>query len=521
MLIYLILGVNFSFIFAFMFVRQLKHSNGRVYVQVVDKSSGRYRVLKSFGSSTEDKTIKVLIDKAELWIKSRTGIVEFDFENEVSLFNNVLNNITSHTLIGIELVLGRIFDEIGFNKIEDDLFRDLVLYRLVYPKSKLKTVEYLYRYSQKQYSEDDIYRYLDKLYNTQKEKVQQISFEHTKSLFEGKISVVFYDVTTIYFEIDNEDELRKTGFSKEGKHQNPQIVLGLLVSKHGYPLAYDIFEGNKFEGHTMLPIIDSFIVKYNLKQPIIVADSGLLSNQNIEELRIKNYEFILGARIKNESQLIKEKILSLNLKNGESNIIKKGDLKLIVTYSDSRAKKDKYNREKGLRSLEKRIRTGNLTKNNINNRGYNKYLKLEGNIGITIDYVKFERDQKWDGLKGYITNANLTKDEILENYTYLWQIEKAFRIAKTDLKIRPIFHRKQKRIEAHICLTFTAYKVYKELERKLKEKKSHLSPEKVIEILQSIYQIEVMVPKTKQIIKKTLLLTKEQKKLNELFDFGC
>ncbi len=405
------MGVNFSFIFAFMFVRQLKHSNGRVYVQVVDKSSGRYRVLKSFGSSTEDKTIKVLIDKAELWIKSRTGIVEFDFENEVSLFNNVLNNITSHTLIGIEQ---KIFDEIGFNKIEDELFRELVLYRLVYPKSKLKTVEYLYRYSQKQYSEDDIYRYLDKLYNTQKEKVQQISFEHTKSLFEGKISVVFYYVTTIYFEIDNEDELRKTGFSKEGKHQNPQIVLGLLVSKHGYPLAYDIFEGNKFEGHTMLPIIDSFIVKYNLKQPIIVADSGLLSNQNIEELRIKNYEFILGARIKNESQLIKEKILSLNLKNGESNIIKKGDLKL-----------------------------------------------------------------------------------------------------------RPIFHRKQKRIEAHICLTFTAYKVYKELERQLKEKKSHLSPEKVIEILQSIYQIEVMVPKTKQIIKKTLLLTKEQKKLNEFFDFGC
>ena len=216
MLIYLILGVNFSFIFAFMFVRQLKHSNGRVYVQVVDKSSGRYRVLKSFGSSTEDKTIKVLIDKAELWIKSRTGIVEFDFENEVSLFNNVLNNITSHTLIGIELVLGRIFDEIGFNKIEDELFRELVLYRLVYPKSKLKTVEYLYRYSQKQYSEDDIYRYLDKLYNTQKGKVQQISFEHTYSSIEGQISVVFYDVRTIYFEIVNEDELRKTGFSKEG-----------------------------------------------------------------------------------------------------------------------------------------------------------------------------------------------------------------------------------------------------------------------------------------------------------------
>ena len=221
-------------------------------------------------------------------------------------------------------------------------------------------------------------------------------------------------------------------------------------------MAYDIFEGNKFEGHTLLPVIDSFKAKYNINQPIIVADSGLLSNQNIKELKEKNYEFILGARIKNELHNIKEKILSLQLKDGQSSIVKKGDLKLIITYSDSRAKKDKYNREKGLRSLEKRIKTGKLTKSNINNRGYNKYLKLEGEIQVVIDKEKYEIDAKWDGLKGYLTNAKLNKKEILENYHHLWQIEKAFRIAKTDLKIRPIFHRKQKRIEAHICLTFVA-----------------------------------------------------------------
>lgn len=271
----------------------------------------------------------------------------------------------------------------------------------------------------------------------------------------------------------------------------------------------------------MLPVIDSFKTKYNLKQPIIVADSGLLSNTNIRELKEKDYEFILGARIKSESQSIKDKILSLNLKDGESGIIKKGNLKLIVTYSDRRAKKDRYNREKGLRSLKKRIGTGKLTKSNINNRGYNKYLKLEGEIKVVVDEEKFEKDSKWDGLKGYLTNAKLNKNEILDNYYHLWQIEKAFRVAKTDLKIRPVFHRKQKRIEAHICLTFAAYKVYKELERQLKEKKSELSPEKVIEIVQSIYQIEILTPETKQIIKRTLLLTQEHKELNQLFDFGC
>jgi transposase len=270
---------------------------------------------------------------------------------------------------------------------------------------------------------------------------------------------VFYDVTTIYFEIDDEDELRKTGFSKEGKHQNPQIVLGLLVSRNGYPLAYEIFEGNKFEGHTMLPILDAFKQKYSLERLIIIADSGLLSRSNIEELQSKNYEFILGARIKNESNIIKEKILGLRLENGQSALIKKGNLNLIIAYSDNRAKKDSHNREKGLSKLEKQIRIGHLTKSNINNRGYNKFLKMDGEIKVTIDKSKLNEDKAWDGLKGYITNTNLAKDEIIENYQHLWQIEKAFRISKTDLKIRPIYHRLQRRIEAHICISFVAYKM--------------------------------------------------------------
>jgi len=300
-----------------MFIRRINHKNGRIYVQVVEKLSGKYKVLKSFGSSQSSEELEGRVAQAKQWIKRVKGSIELDFNNESALFENVLNNVTALKLIGIELVLGKIFDEIGFNQIDDDLFRDLVLYRLVYPKSKLKTTEYLYRYQQKSYSEDDIYRYMDKLYKSKKDLVQQLSYEHTKNILGGKISVVFYDVTTVYFEIDNEDELRKTGFSKEGKHQNPQIVLGLLVGKQGYPLTYDVFEGNKFEGHTMLPIINSFKEKYDLDQLVIVADSGLLSKQNIIDLQQGGYEFILGARIKSEPQSIKEKILALNLKNGQ------------------------------------------------------------------------------------------------------------------------------------------------------------------------------------------------------------
>ncbi len=490
-------------------------------MQVVDKSGGRYKVLKSFGSFSSDAEHQILLNQAQDWISRHTGLQEFDFLNSDAVVEQFFDSIQSMRRVGYDLLLGQIFNEIGFNKIKDPYFRELVLARVAFPKSKLKTTEYLFRYKQIDWDEDKLYRYLDKLYSSQKDLVQLISYQHTNQILHNSISVVFYDVTTLYFEIDQEDDLRKTGFSKEGKHQNPQIVLGLLVSKNGYPLAYEIFEGNKFEGHTMLPVVEAFKSKYNLSQLIIIADSGLLSKSNVEELQAKEYEFILGARIKNENKSIKEKILSLNLKNGESAVIKKGALKLIITYSDNRAKKDRYNREKGLRRLQKHIEKGRLTKASINNRGYNKFLKLEGEIAVSIDAEKLQQEIRWDGLKGYLTNAKLSKDQIIENYQNLWQIEKAFRIAKTDLKIRPVYHRLQRRIEAHICISFAAYKLYKELERQLKQKKATISPLSAIEIAENIFEISIQLPQNGKIKKKILLLTEEQRLLNSIFCFGC
>jgi len=137
------------------------------------------------------------------------------------------------------------------------------------------------------------------------------------------------------------------------------------------------------------------------------------------------------------------------------------------TSAPGSATKDAHNRRKGLKRLEKQIKSGRLTKSSINNRGYNKYLKLTGEVHVEIDYEKFERDAKWDGLKGYITNSGKDKEQLVANYKELWQIEKAFKIFKSDLKLRPIYHRLPRRIHAHICISFVAY-VYKELERCLK-----------------------------------------------------
>lgn len=501
-----------------MYVRKKPNKSGVISIQIIDKSLGKSRLVKTIGSSKDPKEIERFYQEGKKWIEQKIGQLKFEF-SESSTTDDFLNNITNISIAGVSLIIGRIYDEIGFNKVGGDLLKYLVITRLSHPSSKLKTTENLQRYFSITINEDKIYRYLDKLHKEQKGLIQQISYEHTLKVLNSVITVVFYDVTTLYFQIDDEDEIRKRGFSKEGKHQNPQIVLGLLVSIDGYPLAFDIFEGNKFEGYTMLPVIETFKNKYNLDKLIIIADSGLLSSQNIEELQKKGYEFILGARIKNEKQIIKEKILSLQLKNGKSQIIEKGDgLRLIVSYSDRRAKKDKHNRERGLMRLKKLLKSGKLTKSNINNRGYNKYLKMDGEIKISIDTDKFEVDEKWDGLKGYLTNTSLPKEEIIENYGHLWKIEKAFRISKHDLKIRPIYHRLQRRIEAHIFINFVAYKVYKELERQLKKKKAIISPERVIEIAKTIYRISVYDRMTNTTQEKVLLLNDEQKYLASLFN---
>ena len=503
-----------------MFIRKKRNKSGVISVQVIDKSTGKYKMLKTIGSSSDLGSVEFMVEQGKLWIKNYLGQQEIDFSDEKRVTENILDNIERITIQGTSLLLGKIFDNIGFNIISEDIFKQLVLARLCFPASKLKTTDLLSKYQFLNIDVQQVYRYLDKLHNSQKEVVQDVSYKHSLQILENNIRVVFYDVTTLYFEIDHEDEIRKTGFSKDGKHQNPQIVLGLLVSVDGYPMAYEIFEGNKFEGYTMLPIIDGFKQRYNLEKLVVVADSGLLSSDNINQLCSKGYEFILGARIKSESHAIKKKITDFDYSKQSEQLIEKEDnLRLLVTYSEKRAQKDKHNREKGLAKLEKKIRSGKLTKSNINNKGYNKYLKLEGEINISIDQEKYAQDANWDGLKGYLTNTQLTNNEIVENYAHLWKIEKAFRISKTDLKIRPIYHRVQRRIEAHICISFVAYKIYKELERQLKCKGSSLSPEKAIEIAKTIYSIQTRTPNGNHVISKTIIITQEQKSLADLFDF--
>jgi transposase len=480
-------------------------------VQLIQKVKGKYKVLKTIGCATTWQEIENLEGMARQEIERISAQPELFATEEDLVIEKLVASIGNSDIqtMGPEIVFGRIYDSIGFGEIKAELFRHLVVARLAFPLSKLKTIDYLYRYQSVWLDSDAVYRFLDKLNSKLKPQVEQIAYKNTLKVLQGNISIVFYDMTTLYFEASDEDDLRKTGFSKDGKHQNPQIYIGLLVGLGGYPIGYDVFEGNTYEGHTLIPFIEKMSRKFNLKKPVVVADAGLLSNDNIKALESRQYEYIIGARIKNESDQIKKKILETQFEDGLIRSFKqKGAARLIIHYAASRAKKDEYNRKRGLMRLEKRIKTGKLTKSSINNKGYNKYLKLSGEVSIEIDYDKFARDDQWDGLKGYITNTKISDQQVLDSYKHLWQIEKAFRMSKTDLRIRPIYHRLRHRIEAHICIAFTAYSIYKELERALYKANSILSLKKAAEITHNIYQLSYTLPGAKQ--KKSKLLKMDQ-----------
>ena len=505
-----------------MFVRKKKNRSGSTSIVVVNKAYGKVNYIKTIGISSDEQEIEQLFRKGQEYIHNLGGqkdlFVDYTEQlNEEQLTSQVVSNIENVLLNGTQLILNQIYKRIGFDKIDDQVLKHLAVARLSQPMSKAATVDYLKSHFEEDVNLSKIYRYLDILQNSQQNNIQKISIEHTRRILGGKIGLLFYDVTTLYFEADQGDELRENGFSKDGKHSQPQIVLGLLVSKDGYPLSYSIFNGSQYEGRTMIPIVDDFVRRFNLEDFIVVADSGLMNKKNLSLLDLGGYRYIIGARIKNESDEIRQWILSLEKHDGEFNERQKDDIRLIIGYSENRAKKDKYNREKGLKRLQQAYKSGNITKDNINKKGYNKFLDISDNVKVSINLNKIEEDEKWDGLKGYITNTSLPAKEVYEQYNGLWVIERAYRITKGTIEMRPMFHFSPRRIEAHVCICFVAYKMYKELERILKISAIDLSVDKVLSIAKTITTIKIKLPIQKKTISKTLLLTKQHKQIKELF----
>jgi hypothetical protein len=477
-----------------MFIRQKKNQSGSISIQIISKDSGKYKVIETIGCSKNEYEVEELLKSADERLLELDPNL-FDFveyrEKKQKLTNKDMR------VIGDELIFGKIFKDIGcanisFTKNKDlELFKSLVISRLLYPGSKLYLIDYYNIYKKQKIDKNKIYRFMDTLYQDDlKSKIEQCVFEHTKKIMNDTITVTFYDVTTMYFESESEDDLRRIGFSKEGKLARPQIQLGLFTTLQGYPLSYEVYEGNKYEGHTLVDILEKFQEKFKLSsKPIVVADRGMLNNDNIAYLENNNYKYILAAKIKNISNELKEQILNLTFLNDgtihtieinkeikykDENEIKQTlqtKQRLILTHSSKRAKKDKYTREKALKKIEAKL-SKNITKSDLKLSYYAKYLDIDEKCDIKykLNLSKISNDEKLDGIKGFITNDfTLKSNEVIEHYQNQYDVERAFRISKTDLKIRPIYHRLKTRIKAHILISFVSYAIYKEFERKIKQ----------------------------------------------------
>ncbi len=415
-----------------MFVRRKKNRSGSISIVVVSKSHGQFKEIKNFGTSNTSEDADKLCQEAQKWISTYAGQEELDFDDrkgrELEETQRVVNNMDAVLINGTQLLLEGIYNDIGFNYITDEILRHLVIARVSQPASKLATTAYLKSYYDEDIDLNQIYRYMDKLYNTQRELVQQISVEHTRKVLGGKIGLMFYDVTTLYFETGQTDDLREPGFSKDGKTAESQVVLGLLVSEGGYPLSYSLYNGKQYEGYTMIPMIDDFKQRFSLgKDFIVVADSGLMNGTNVELLRQAGYKYVIGARIKSENTHVKQWILGLSKKDNHLQEYKRSNgERLILHYSEKRARKDAYNRERGIARLRKTYQSGKLTKQQVNKRGYNKFLEISKDVEVVISEQKIAEDSQWDGLKGYITNTGLDADKVITEYHGLWVIERAF-----------------------------------------------------------------------------------------------
>lgn len=326
-----------------------------------------------------------------------------------------------------------------------------------------------------------LYRALDKLAADNK-LIQQQIFQTGRDLFNQTLDVVFYDVTTLYFESEKEypNSLRQKGFSKDGKMGQTQILFCMLIDSDKHPVGYQIFQGNTFEGHTLPDAITQLKKDYSINKIIVVADRGMIGKENIEAITSNGYEFIVGERLKNLPTDVQAKLLNKNNyqqtwvyhdTSGEQIVlqycvIQHDNKTIIATYSQSRAAKDKHEREQKIKTAHSLLKNPSL----IKKKASRYFIKQQNKDNYELDTEKIKQDQKYDGLLAIATNtANLSHQQVLEQYKQLFKIEHTFRTFKSHLETRPIFHWTNKRIEGHICLCYIAYTLQHWVLKKLKD----------------------------------------------------
>src|SRR5574337_192087 len=430
-------------------------------VQVIQYRNYKRVVLKHIGSARTADELKELLFIAEEWIK--------DYSGHLSLFPNENPNqllpLNYSSFQGIEYrlfyeTIQKLLNNLGLQHLPN-ILKDLVAIRIFEPASKLRSIEFLEQHFAVRHNRKTYYK-MAPICIELKDEVEKNIIAFAQKEYGFSYDLLFYDVTTLYFETFTEDELRRNGFSKDNKSQQPQILVALMVSKEGFPITYEVLSGNTFEGHTILPIIKKFIVKNEIKTFTVVADAAMISAENVEQLIQNNISYIVGARLGNISvDLLNQIDSQINREDGKSIRIKTENGYLICSYSSVRYRKDKYEMEKQIEKAKLVIQTPSKSKKL-------KFTQTK-DAKLSLNQTLIEKTNKLLGIKGYYTNlseSEVDNKTIIKRYHELYKIEQAFRMSKSDLKTRPIFHFKEQPIKLHLLICFIALVISKHIELK-------------------------------------------------------
>ena len=487
------------------FIRTTKTASLATAVQVVRYEDRKKIIVKHMGSARTPEEILSLKEFAHDWIGRKTkqqSLFKTKRETKSSLLPLDKSEYLGVRYTFIYEVLSQLLRKFNFPRLKNQFLLDLVIMRIIQPTSKLESLEYLSDMFGIQYGKSSLYQALF-TFPTLKDDIEKRIVAFAKNHFDFDFSFVFYDVTTLYFESFKDDEFKKQGFSKDNKANQPQIVIGLIVTKDGFPVSYEVFAGNTFEGTTFIPTITKFKRKHDVKNLTVVADAAMISLENVENLVLNKLSYIVGARMANlklkQITKINDKLDSLD---GNSMRITTERGLLICDFSLKRYKKDKREMDKQI------VKAENLLLNNKDLKR-TKFLKNVGKTKQTLNTDLIDKARLLLGIKGYYTNLHDESNKtIIDHYHSLWHVEQVFRIAKSDLATRPIYHYKQQTIEAHILICFMALAVCKYMELK-----TGMSIKKMVKQLKSITEARIKNKLTDEIIVMRQKLPEEIERL--------
>ncbi len=442
------------------YVRTVKTASGATAVQIVHSSRRGSRDIEHIGSAHDEAQLELLKAAARQRLAAGQGELDLGVTDvdRTGTTGGPLP-ITSSRMGHLWDALSHVYDVLGFDAAGegDEVFRCLVLARIIEPTSKLDSLRVLEEVGIRPPSYPTMNRRLPVFAtDSWRERLAAVCAAHAGL---GPASLVLYDVSTLYFETDAGDGFREPGFSKE-RRLEPQITIGLLTDATGFPLMLNAFEGNTAETTTMLPSLKAFMAAHRLTDVTVVADAGMVSKANQQAIEKAGLSFILGARIPDVPYVVDQwrrthpgtgiadgQIFTQPWPAGHTD--NRRDQVIYYQYKADRARRTLRGIDEQVAKAEKAVAGKAPVKRN-------RFIQLAG-ATKTVNRELEVKARALAGLKGYVTNlADPTPEFVIGAYQRLFQIEKSFRMSKHDLQARPIYHRKRDSIEAHLTIVFAA-----------------------------------------------------------------